>query len=84
MVIIELANPFFAPMVSAIETVAAKRGFLVVIGESGRDEEGERRYVERFQQLRIGGIIVTPVTPRVGHFAAARAGGTPVVVMARR
>jgi LacI family transcriptional regulator len=83
-VILELANPFFAPMVSAIETVAAKRGFLVVIGESGRDEEGERRYVERFQQLRIGGIIVTPVTPRVGHLAAARAGGTPVVVMARR
>jgi LacI family transcriptional regulator len=83
-VIHELANPFFAPMVSAIETVAAKRGFLVVIGESGRDEEGERRYVERFQQLRIGGIIITPVTPRVGHLAAARAGGTPVVVMARR
>ncbi len=83
-VIHELANPFFAPMVSAIETVAAKRGFLVVVGESGQDEEVERRYVERFQQLRIGGIIVTPVTPRVGHLAAARAGGTPVVVMARR
>lgn len=83
-IIIELANPFFAPMVSAIETVAAKRGFLVVIGESGRDEEGERRYVERFQQLRIGGIIVTPVTPRVDHLSAARAGGTPVVVMPRR
>jgi LacI family transcriptional regulator len=83
-VILELANPFFAPMLSAIEAVAAKRGFLVVIGESGRDEEGERRYVERFQQLRIGGIIVTPVTPRVSHLAASRAGGTPVVVMARR
>jgi LacI family transcriptional regulator len=83
-IIIELANPFFAPMVSAIETVAAKRGFLVVIGESGRDEEEERRYVERFQQLRIGGIIVTPVTPRVDHLSAARAGGTPVVVMPRR
>lgn len=82
-VILELANPLFAPMVSAIETVAAKRGFLVVIGESGRNEEGECRYVERFQQLRIGGIIVTPVSPRVGHLAAARAGGTPVVVMAR-
>lgn len=83
-VIIELANPFFAPMVSAIETVAAKRGFLVVIGESGQDEEVERRYVERFQQLRIGGIIITPGTSRVDHLIAARSGGTPVVVMARR
>jgi len=83
-VILELANPFFAPMVSAIETVAAKRGFLVVVGESGRDQEGERRYVEQFQQLRIGGIIVTPATRDLTHLAAARAGGTPVVAMARR
>jgi len=83
-IILELANPFFAPMVSAIETVAAERGFLVVVGESGRDEEGERRYLDQFQQLRIGGIILTPVTRSFGHLAAARAGGTPVVVMARR
>jgi LacI family transcriptional regulator len=83
-VILELANPFFAPMLSGIETVAAKRGFLVVIGESGRDEEGERRYVERFQQLRIGGIIITPATRKIDHLAPARTGGTPVVVMARR
>jgi len=83
-IILELANPFFAPMVSAIETVAARRGFLVVVGESSRHEEGERRYVERFQQLRIGGIVVTPATSSVGHLAAAHACGTPVVVMARR
>lgn len=83
-VILELANPFFAPMVSAVETVAAKRGFLVVVGESGRDQEGERRYLEQFQQLRIGGIIVTPATRDLTHLAAARGGGTPVVAMARR
>jgi LacI family transcriptional regulator len=71
-------------MVSAIETVAARRGFLVVIGESGRSEEGERRHVERFQQLRIGGIIVTTVTGKMDHLTQARAGGTPVVVMARQ
>lgn len=83
-VIHELANPFFAPLVSAVEAVAAKRGFLVVIGESGQDEAVERRYVERFQQLRIGGMIVTSATSRVDHLIAARTGGIPVVVMARR
>lgn len=83
-VILELANPFFAPMVSGIQAVSAKRGFLVVTGESGRDEVEERRYIEQFQQLRIGGIIVSPVTSRLDHLWEARAGGTPVVVMARR
>jgi LacI family transcriptional regulator len=83
-VILELANPFFAPMVSGIQTVSAKRGFLVVTGESGRDEAEERRYIEQFQQLRIGGIIVSPVTSRLDHLRKARERGTPVVVMARR
>lgn len=83
-VVLELANPFFAPMLSAIHAMAAKRGFLVVVGESGRDEEEERRYIEQFRQLRIGGMIVSPVTKRLDHLAAARSTGTPVVVMARR
>ncbi|MFI5339253.1 MAG: LacI family DNA-binding transcriptional regulator [Candidatus Methylomirabilales bacterium] len=83
-VVLELANPFFAPMLSAIHAVAAKRGFFVVIGESSRDEEEERQYIEQFQQLRIGGMIVSPVTNRLDHLLAVRANGTPVVVMARR
>jgi LacI family transcriptional regulator len=83
-VILELANPFFAPMVSGIQAISAKRGFLVVTGESGRDEGQEHRYIEQFQQLRIGGIIVSPVTSRLDHLRRARASGTPVVVMARR
>jgi LacI family transcriptional regulator len=83
-VVLELSNPFFVPMLSAVETVAAKRGFLVVVGESGRDPDKERRYIEQFQQLRIGGIIVTTASCRFDHLAAARAGGTPVVLMARR
>lgn len=83
-VVLELDNPFFALMLSGIQAVAAKRGFLVVVGESSREEEEERRYVLQFQQLRIGGIIVSPFMKRLDHLVAARAGGTPVVVMARR
>jgi LacI family transcriptional regulator len=83
-VIVEVANPFFAPMVSAIETVSARRGFLVVIGESARNEEWERKYVERFQQMRVSGIIVTPARKRPDHLTALRRTGTPLVVMSRR
>jgi LacI family transcriptional regulator len=82
-VILEVANPFFAPMLSGIHAVCRRRGFLIAVGESERDEEEERRYVEQFRQLRIGGIIVSPVSNRLDHLAQARAEGTPVVVMAR-
>lgn len=81
-VIPELANPFFVPMVSAIEAVAAKRRFLTVVGESRRTEAEERLYLEQFRQFRIGGIVVSPATTRLDHVAAARAAGIPVIVMA--
>lgn len=79
----ELANPFFAPMLSSIEAVAARRGFLVVVGESGKSLKGERLNLSRFLQLRISGIVVTPVASDMSHLTAARGRGTPVVAMAR-
>jgi LacI family transcriptional regulator len=81
-VIPELANPFFVPMVSGIESIAVARRFLTIVGESRRQEAEERLYVEQFRQFRIGGIIASPATVHLDHLAAARAAGIPVVVMA--
>ena len=64
-VIPELANPFFVPMVSGIESVAADRRFLTIVGESRRQEAEERLYVEQFRQFLIGGIIASPTTRRL-------------------
>jgi len=83
-VILELANPFFAPMVSGIQAVAAKQGFLVIIGESFRNLGEEQRCLEQFRQFRVGGIIVTPATDELDYLLTTRAAGTPIVVLGRR
>jgi LacI family transcriptional regulator len=83
-VVLELANPFFAAIVSGIQVACAKRGFLTVVGESGRDEFAERRYIEQFRQFRTAGVIVSPVTRSLAHLIETRDGGTPVVVLERR
>jgi len=83
-VIHEFSNPFYSPMVSAIENAAASRDLLVVLGESQRDPLLERRYVERFRQLRAAGIIITPATRGVRHLDALSSAGIPVVVLARQ
>ncbi len=73
-VVLELANRFFAPMLAAIQANAAKRGFLTVVGESGRDEDTERKYVERFQQLRSwrdGGRAETSCPPTTSREAGS-------------
>jgi LacI family transcriptional regulator len=82
-VVLELANPYFSAMVGGIQAACAKMGFMTVVGESGRDADAERRYVEQFRQFRVSGIIVNPVSRWLNHLSEARDGGTPVVVMER-
>jgi DNA-binding LacI/PurR family transcriptional regulator len=75
-IIHELASPILAPMISEIEGVA-KRESLVVIGETAREETLERRYVERFQQLCVAGVIVDPASRKMSHLERVRTEGAP-------
>src|SRR5919106_6962996 len=59
----ELANPFYTPIISAVQEVARVRDHLVVIADSERQIENEATYLRQFERLRIGGVIVTPLTP---------------------
>lgn len=77
--VLELANPFYMPMMSAIQSVSHQRGYLLVAGESARDIELEREYLEQFHQLRVAGIVVTPCSTEMSHLSLVRKKGIPVV-----
>jgi len=84
LVIHEFSNPFYSPMVSAIENYAAKRDILVILGESQRNALLEQRYVERFRQLRVAGIIITPTMRQSAHLDAFSGRACQFVVLARQ
>jgi LacI family transcriptional regulator len=80
----ELANPFYPPLISAVQEVARLRDHLVVIADSERMVANEATYLQQFERLRIGGVLVTPLSPDTGPLETLRSAGCSVVVVARR
>jgi LacI family transcriptional regulator len=83
-VIPELANPFFISIVDVIQTEAHKRGLMVVIAQSERQEDLEHKCINQFDQIRVAGAVVTPMSTRLDHLLRLQAHGTKVVVVARQ
>lgn len=59
----DISDPFFASLTSGIESVAAARGFAVVVTSLGLAPERERASVEALLRRQILGLIVTPIGP---------------------
>ncbi len=83
MVVLELSNPFVAPIIDAVQATARQRGYLLVISQSERQLDLERASLQRFREMRVAGVLVAPVTPDTAHLESLLAGGTPVVAIAR-
>ncbi len=83
MVVMDIANPFFADMVRGAEDVLYRQGYSVHIGNSDQRLDREATVLNHFQQLRVGGVLLAPIG--VGAEAAERLRnrGMPVVLLDR-
>jgi LacI family transcriptional regulator len=83
MTVLELANPFFAPIIDAVQAESRKRNFMVIVSQSERQENLEHDSLNQYRQMRVAGILVTPVESDLKYLQRLREGGTNVVVVAR-
>ncbi|HEY83611.1 MAG TPA: LacI family transcriptional regulator [Chloroflexi bacterium] len=81
--ILEFANPFFVPMIRAIEDLAEQRDHIIFLSESRRQLGVEKRVIERFRRIQVAGIIVMPVLGNLSHLRMLEDEGTPIVVVGR-
>lgn len=81
--VLELTNPFYIPMVHAIEDVVDQHDYITFIGESRRDLLVEKRVIERFRRIRASGVIITPVLSNLDHLKNLERDGVPVVAVGR-
>jgi len=81
--VLELSNPFYIPVVRAIEEVCQESKYLVFLGESQRKLEMETLVIDRFRRIRVAGIIVTPVLLSLTHLKTLEEEGTAVVLLGR-
>ena len=80
-VVLDVANPFFTDVITGVEQVADEHGVLVVVCNSGGDAGRERHHLERLAEMRVMGVLITPVDGANVDQVASR--GIPVVLVDR-
>lgn len=73
------ANPFFAPILRGIHSVAADRGYLVLTADAQNDPTLERRQIESLFAHRVAGLIIAPVGDDLGYLAQEASYGSAIV-----
>lgn len=82
-VLLEFSNPFYVPMVRAIEECANNYDFMVLLAESRRTLDQEMRIIDQFHRSRVSGIIITPVLSDLSHLERLEKDGIPVIIAGR-
>jgi LacI family transcriptional regulator len=60
MIVLSVANPFFADLAHACESAAEEVGYTVILGSSDHMQAREDRYMDLFEEQRVSGLLITP------------------------
>jgi LacI family transcriptional regulator len=80
LVIEDVANPFYSAITQAVETVARRRGFMVIAGSCAEDPELERELVLSLLRRRVDALVLVPAAASHAWLATEE---TPVVFLDR-
>lgn len=84
LVILDVRNPFFAEVARGAEEAAGEKGFTVLFANSDESFDREKSLLALFEEQRVAGILVSPVSSDLGEFLSLRDRGTPVVLVDRK
>src|SRR5215470_17674840 len=79
----DLTNPLFPPIVRGIEDRLAADGYVALIGNTDSDDERERMVFERMRARHVDGFVCATAHLSSRLLAEASAAGIPVVLMNR-
>lgn len=82
-VLLDIANPFFAEMVRGAEGVLRDKGYVLMVCSTDESIERERRYLRVLEEHRVDGLLITPVEHDLSEVAELAARGIPTVLLDR-
>jgi LacI family transcriptional regulator len=82
-VLLDIANPFFAEMVRGAEGVLRDKGYVLMVCSTDESIERERRYLRVLEEHRVDGLLITPVEHDLRDVAELAARGIPTVLLDR-
>lgn len=82
-VMLDATNPFFTDVAQGIEDATESHDLSVFLCNSDNRPERERAYLQRLEQQRVQGVLVTPVDAESATLAELPRRGVPVVIVDR-
>jgi len=83
LLVLDARNPFFNDLAAGVEDAAGTMDLAVLLATSSERADRERLYLDRFEQSRVDGLLVTPVGGSIKQLKAIRERGTPVILLDR-
>jgi DNA-binding LacI/PurR family transcriptional regulator len=83
LVVPSVGNPFWGALARELEAVALEHGYHVLLCNSGRDPERERRYVEELLADGVRGVVLCSSLPSLEHVAPLTERGLTLVAFDR-
>jgi LacI family transcriptional regulator len=85
MIVPDVSNPFFGPIVRGAETAARKAGYRLLLCNSESDLRLEKDYVSDLVEHRVEGLLIAPVGDKsAGHLGRLVDRRFPVVLLDRQ
>lgn len=81
LIVLDIGNPFFSSISRAAEDAAATSGNAVVLGNSGHNSSREQHYIDLFEEQRVQGLLISPVSDTSARLATLAARGIKVVLV---
>jgi LacI family transcriptional regulator len=82
-VLLDLANPFFAEIVKGAEGVLREKGYVLMACSSDESVEQEARYLQALEEHRVDGLLISPVERNLSGLKALAERGVPTVLVDR-
>lgn len=82
-VLLDIANPFFAEMVRGAERVLRDQGYVLMVCSSDESTDREHSYLRVLEEHRVDGLLIAPVERDLKRVAALAGRGIPTVLLDR-
>ena len=84
LLVLDVRNPFFTDVARGAEEAAAEHHMSILLANSDENHDREKQLLGLFEEQRVAGLLVSPVSSDVGDLSRARDRGTPIVLVDRQ
>jgi LacI family transcriptional regulator len=83
LVLLDIANPFFAEVTRGAERVLSESGYVLMVFSSDESVERERRCLHVLEEHRVEGLLITPADRDLDRVSAVAKRGISTVLLDR-